>query len=311
MSTFNTDIKSLFDLAERFPTEDSCIEYLEKLFWGDELPQSPFDNTSKVYKCKNHKYKCKNTGKYFNVRTGTMYDSSNIKLRKWFMAVWLVTTHKKGIASLQLAKDINVTQATAWFMLQRIRAAYGIENCAQLDGIVEADEAMVGGKQKNRHKNKRLQGTGGRSTVDKDAVFGMAQRDGKIVVLAVKDCDASTLQPIIKKYVSKDSLLITDSWNGYNGMDSHCNHYMIKDQEHGYKHDYNPEIHTNCIEGAWKHMKASVSGMYNHVSRKHLQLYLDEFVYRHNMRKLPTSDQFNWLVANSNVRTKYKDLVNG
>lgn len=103
------EFKSLFDLQSAFPDEQSCIDHLENMIWGDVII-SPFDATSKVYKCKGNKYRCKNTGKYFNVKTGTLFDNTKIELRKWFMAIWLVTSHKKGISSVQLSKDIGVTQ---------------------------------------------------------------------------------------------------------------------------------------------------------------------------------------------------------
>jgi transposase-like protein len=151
---FNTNFNSIPELIRAFPTEQSCIEYLEDLIWSG-TPVSPFDPESKVYKCKDNKYKCKNTGKYFNVRTGTMYDNTKMPLYKWFLAVWLVTTHKKGISSVQLAKDVDVTQKSAWFMLQRIRACFKIENYNELDGIVEVDETFYGGKNKNRQQQKR------------------------------------------------------------------------------------------------------------------------------------------------------------
>ena len=130
------EFKSLFDLQSAFPDEQSCIDHLENMIWGDMII-SPFDATSKVYKCKGNKYRCKNTGKYFNVKTGTLFDNSKIELRKWFMAIWLVTSHKKGISSVQLSKDIGVTQKTAWFMLERIRKCFGTENNNRLDDVVE------------------------------------------------------------------------------------------------------------------------------------------------------------------------------
>lgn len=149
----NEDFSSIFELFESFPDEQNCIDHLEKLRWNGFVV-SPFDPTSVVYKCKYNKYRCKNTGKYFNVKTNTLFDNTKVKLRKWFAAIWLVTAHKKSITSAQLARDIDVTQKTAWFMLQRIRNCFGIENTHELNNTVEIDETYVGGKNKNRHANK-------------------------------------------------------------------------------------------------------------------------------------------------------------
>lgn len=307
---FNTTFKSILELIQAFPTEEKCIQYLEQIRWGG-LPVSPFDADSKVYKCAGFKYKCKNTGKYFNVKTGTMYDNTKVPIQKWFLAIWLVTGHKKGISSYQLAKDIDVTQKTAWFLLQRVRACFGIENNNELEGIVEADESFYGGKNRNRHANKKVKNSQGRSFKDKTPIVGLIARGGKMTAIVVKDTKGGTIQPIIRQFVVKGSTLISDDWMGYNGIENHVNHYTIKHSDKGYKHDYDSSvIHTNTVEGSWKILKNSLRDMYNHVSRKHLQKYVDEFVYRYNLRKLIDSDKFNYLVANSNVRTKYKDLIN-
>lgn len=175
------DFNSLIDLFKTFPDEQSCIDHLERLRWNGFVV-SPFDPTSKVYKCKGNKYRCKNTGKYFNVKTDTLFDSSKIELRKWFAAIWLVTSHKKGISSLQLSRDIDVTQKTAWFMIQRIRNCFGIEHNDQLGNTVEIDETYMGGKNKNRHADKSVDGLQGRSAKDKTPVLGMVERKGKLVV---------------------------------------------------------------------------------------------------------------------------------
>ena len=115
----NTEFKSILDLINTFPDEQSCIDYLEQRRWDGNVV-SPFDPSSKVYNCKGNKYKCKNTGKYFNVKTATLFDNSKVELQKWFIAIYLITGHSKGISSVQLAKDLNVTQKTAWFMAHRI-----------------------------------------------------------------------------------------------------------------------------------------------------------------------------------------------
>jgi len=123
----NIEFDSLLSLINSFPDEETCIKHLEQLRWNGHVV-SPFSPTSRVYVCMGNKYKCKDSGKYFNVKTGTLFDNTRVKLQKWFMAIWLITSHKKGISSHQLAKDIKVTQKTAWFMLQRIRACFGIDN---------------------------------------------------------------------------------------------------------------------------------------------------------------------------------------
>ncbi len=145
LSGFN----SLFELMKTFSSEEKCIEYLEKVRWDGNVV-SPFDSNSKVYKCSKGYY-CKNTNKMFNVKTGTIFENTKIPLQKWFVGIWLITSHKKGISSLQLSKDINVTQKTGWFMLQRIRKCFEIENQHKLFNTVEVDETYIGGKERNKN----------------------------------------------------------------------------------------------------------------------------------------------------------------
>lgn len=305
----NTNIKSVYELIQTFSTEQDCINYLEEIIWNG-VAVSPFDSTSKVYKCKDNRYRCKNTGKYFNIKTGTMFESSKVSLRKWFLAMWLVTSHKKGISSTQLAKDIGVTQKTAWFLLQRIRACFGIENYNELEGIVECDETFIGGKNKNRHKDKKVPHSQGRSFKDKVPVMGMLQRDGKMNAFVVTDTKRKSIQPLIYKYVKpQGTRLISDEWWAYSGLHKHYDHKIIDHSKKEYVSLQDNTVHTNNIEGSWNILKKSVSGMYNHVSRKHLQKYVDEFVYRYNLRKVTDHKKFEHLVLNNNVRTKYKELT--
>ena len=298
---------SLIELVKVFNNEQTCISYLEELIWFDGVV-SPFDSNSKVYKCAGNKYKCKNSGLYFNVKTNTMFDSTKIELQKWFMAIWLITSHKKGISSHQLAKDIDVTQKTAWFMLQRMRNCFDIENNHELDNEVEADETFVGGKNKNRHKDKKVPNSQGRSFKDKTPVVGMVERQGKLVAKKVESTAKEHLTPELIKVVKETATLYTDEWLGYKGINRIYNHLFVK---HNQKEFVNGNIYTNTIEGFWSLLKRGIMGVYHFTSKKHLQYYVDEFVFRYNTRKFETEkDRFNYfLTAISNKYLPYKKLI--
>jgi len=221
----NTNFNSIIELLKAFSTEQECINHLETLRWNGFVV-SPFDSTSKVYKCQGNKYRCRNTGKYFNVKTNTLFDNTKIELQKWFLAIYLVTSHKKGISSLQLSRDLDVTQKTAWFMLQRIRNCFGIENCTELKNEVEIDETFIGGKNKNRHADKKVENSQGRSVKDKTPILGMVERGGKIAAVQVENTSAEQLTPEIIKHV-KDATIYTDEWLGYRQLDKIYNHLFI------------------------------------------------------------------------------------
>ena len=303
----NKDFNSLIELVQTFKDEQTCIEYLEELRWGNTVV-SPFDASSKVYKCKGNNYKCKNTGKYFNVKTNTLFDNTKVPLQKWFMAIWVVTSHKKGISSVQLAKDIEVTQKTAWFMLQRIRKCFGIENDNDLDNNVEVDETYIGGKNKNRHINKKVENAQGRSVKDKTAVIGMVERQWKLNARTIKNANAETLTTEIIKNVKETANLYTDEWLGYKDISRIYNHSIIN---HNVKEYVNGNIYTNTIEGFWSLLKRGIYGIYHFTTKKHLQKYIDEFVFRYNTRKHSEIDRFDLLLSNMGVRTTYKGLIYG
>lgn len=305
---FNREIKSVLDLIRFFPSEQSCIDYLDALRWNGDVI-SPFDSTSKVYVCKGNKYQCKNTGKYFNVKTSTIFDNTKIELQKWFLAIWLVTSYKKGISSVQLSKEINVTQKTAWFILQRIRNCFGGDDKEQLDGIIESDETFVGGKNKNRHKDKKVAQSQGRSFKDKTPVLGLLQRDGTVRAFVIPDTKAQTIQPLIFKHVKPDSVFISDEWHAYRGLDKHFDHHVVDHSKKQYVDFDNREIHSNSIENFWSILKRGYNGIYNWWSKKHMQKYVDEFVFRFNNRKTTQSVRFTTLLLSMENRITYKELI--
>lgn len=303
-----SEFNSILDLIKAFPDEQTCIDHLEWLRWNGNVV-SPFDADSKVYDCKGNKYKCKTTGKYFNVKTATLFDNTKLPLQKWFLAIYLVTSHKKGISSLQLAKDIDITQKSAWFMLQRIRECFGFNDDAEmLDNEVEVDETYVGGKNKNRHANKKFEGTQGRGLQDKSAVLGMVERNGNVRAKKVEDVGHQTLTREIVARVKEGATLYSDEWTGYRGLERVYDHAFVKHGQHEY---VNGRIHTNTIEGFWSILKRGIFGIYHFTSKKHLQRYVDEFAFRYNSRTTNEALRFNLLLSNMEHRLTYKMLING
>lgn len=302
----NVDFSSLFDLLKAFPDEQTCIDHLTELRWNGNVV-SPFDHTSTVYVCKDNKFRCKTTGRYFNVKTNTLFDNTKIKLQKWFMAIWLVTSHKKGISSVQLSKDINVTQKTAWFMLQRLRNCFGIHNDGELNNEVEIDETFVGGKNKNRHANKKIPNSQGRSAKDKAPVVGMIERQGKLIAKQTVDTSSFSITKEVIDRV-KDAIVYTDEWMGYKDISIIYDHAFVKHNRGEY---VNGRVHTNTIEGFWSLLKRGIFGIYHFTSKKHLQFYVDEFVFRYNTREKCEASRFNMMLANTEHRLTYKTLING
>ena len=303
MNTF--EFKSLFDLLQAFPTEQSCIEYLELCRWRNGLV-SPYDPASKVYNYGGGKYRCKNTGLNFNVKTGTVFQKSKVPLIKWFVAIWFETSHKKGISSIQLSKDISVTQKTAWHMLHRIRECFYCENDHKLDGEVELDETFVGGKNKNRHANEKIKNSQVRSYKDKTPVLGMLERGGKVVCRVINDTSKRSLTVPILRTVKRSARLYTDEWCGY---DTIGRIYVRNIVDHGKGQYVDGDSYTNSIESFWATVKRSIIGIYHKTSRKHLHRYMNEYVFRYNTRKMNETERFNLLLCNVEYHITYKSLT--
>ncbi len=300
------NFRNLIQLFDYFKDEETCRTHLEKHRWGDNVA-CPHCGSLKVYRT-NRGFKCgeKLCLKKFSATVGTIFENSKVPLRTWYAAMYLIASHKKGISSLQLHRDLGVTQKTAWFLLHRIRESLRQKTPVLLEDVVEVDETFIGGKNKNRHAHKKVPESQGRSTKDKTPVVGIKQRGGMITTIVGKDTKASTLQPFIKSVVKPGSIVITDEWGGYNGLNKEYSHVVIKHNEGEYVRG---AFHTNEVEGVWSLFKRGYIGTYHYMSPKHMPRYFDEFNYRFNSRDIPDADRFEITLGRVAGRLKYKDLI--
>ena len=213
---------SLMELFKRFPDQESARRYIEAQRWPHG-PVCPYcKEAERIHQRKGGYYRCNACREDFTVRTGTVMERSHIPLQKWLYGMYMLVTARKGVSSVQLHTELSITQKSAWFMLHRLREACR-DNNSPLSGIVEIDETYVGGKQRNKHANKKVEGRG---TAGKVPVIGMRQRGGKVIAMPIKMTDKGTIQDIIFKHVKEDTTIYTDEHGSYDGLD-----------EEGYEHD--------------------------------------------------------------------------
>ena len=299
---------SLIALVDYFNTEDKCKAAIAQQRWGDGEAVCPYCGCTHTYTCTDGRYSCPNCKRKFNVTVGTIFENTKLSLRKWFMAMYLVSSTKKGVSSHQLARDLAVTQKTAWFILHKVRGLYGITDEIELDGEVEMDEMYLGGRETNKHNDKRTEGTQGRSTKTKTPIFGMLQRDGKVVAMKVEDTKGATLMPIVEQFVKEGTVTYTDEASIYNNLSKKGYDHLFVN--HG-KREFvrSSDIHTNGIEGFWAHLKRVVFSTYHMVSKDYLSRYIDEQMYRWNTREEKSSYRFHDMFKKACKHFDYCDVL--
>jgi transposase-like protein len=302
--------RTISDIAIYFQEQKTCIEYLTQLRWQGK-PKCAFCGHEHVYQLKGKyvRFKCAKCRKHFSALKGSIFENSTVPLYKWFMAIFIMTTHRKGISSVQVSRDIGVTQKTAWFMMQRVRNAFKMQSFSydKIGGhgkITEVDEAYLGGKPGNMHAAKR---TAKRLMEEKKiAVAGAVERGGEVRLQVIERTSYKNIVPFLVRNIHLGTSLMTDDHIAYNNVSRKFEHQTIK---HMLKEYVRGEVHTNTIENFWSLLKRGIYGTYHGISPYHAQNYLEEFAFRFNSRNITEAQRFDKMVSLSNHRITYKTLI--
>jgi transposase-like protein len=276
-------IQTLQQAIIHFSSFENCKAQMVSLRWPDGVVRCPqCDSEHVTYLGKARVWKCygKHDRPKFSLKTGTIFEDSPIGLDKWLAALWLVVNCKNGVSSCEVARDLGVTQKTAWFMNHRLRFALNGGGIGKLSGEVEADETFIGGKARNMHVAKRAAKITGTGPKDKTAVMGILERGGKVRTSVVPNRKKKALQGEVRKHVEAGSAIYTDALKSYEGLNE-FEHQVV---DHAVQY-VDGKIHTNGLENFWSLLKRGLSGTYISVEPFHLFRYLDEQSFRYNNRE--------------------------
>lgn len=297
---------SLYEFFQQFPNEEAARLFFEKNRWRGNI-SCPHCGSMGVAECKDQipmPFRCRDCRKHFSVRTNTVLAESRLPLQKWLMAIYMMTTARKGIPSTQMARELGITQKSAWFLAQRIRETWLSSFDGDMGSIVEVDETYIGGKEKNKHAHKKLHA--GRGAVGKQAVVGVLQRGGRVVAMPVNSTDRETLHGFIHANVKKGATVYTDDHRSYLNMEGYTHESVC----HSVGEYVREQAHTNGVESFWALLKRGYYGIYHHMSVKHLHRYVNELSFRHDTAQAGTMAFIEMTIKRMlDRRLTYKELI--
>jgi len=303
---------NLNDISKTFATQQDCISYLENIRWGKTAACTSCGSTN-VLKVKNrNNYKCRDCRKFFNVLTQTIFENTKIPLIKWFKAIYIFTSHKKGISSIQLGKDLGISQPCAWFVLGRVRELVKNKGSFMLEGTVQIDSTYIGGKLhfKSNAKRKEMRSKYKGKVHNEDSktvVLGFLANGETLHHQVIEAEKHPYLTTAMLEKVKAGSMVVTDEAQAYKNLDGVYIHRTVNHSQSQY---VNNGFTTNGIENAFSQLKRGLYGIYHHASPKHLHRYCNEFSFRYNTRKSNEVDRFDKALSQcENSRLRYTELT--